>query len=254
MIYFIAASATVSTDVSLGGTRRYRPFFVSSRTFADDAAFEAVKADFVTAMAAVFDHPAEDIEATRKTATVVTLTFSIRDPAHTAVLTAKVASDTLVNDLNTHLATVDSLSDLTIAELSEAVHAPIEDDEEETTEEGDDDDAEIVEDGDDDEDEEDEGEDEEGDDEGGDDEGDDEDDDEDDDDDEGGDDDGEDDEGGDDAEGDDEDGDDEGGDDEGDDEGEDDEDGDDEDGDDEDGDDEGEDDEGDDDEGIEHIP
>ena len=248
MIYFIAASATVSTDVSLGGTRRYRPFFVSSRTFADDAAFEAVKADFVTAMAAVFDHPAEDIEATRKSATVVTLTFSIRDPAHTAVLTAKVASDTLVNDLNTHLATVDSLSDLTIAELSEAVHAPIEDDEEETTEEGDDDDAEIVEDGDDDEDEEDEGEDEEGDDEGGDDEGDDEDDD-----DEGGDDDGEDDEGGDDAEGDDEDGDDEGGDDEGDDEGGDDEDGDDEDGDDEGEDDEGDDDEGGDDEGIEYI-
>ena len=231
MIYFIAASATVSTDVSLGGTRRYRPFFVSSRTFADDAAFEAVKADFVTAMAAVFDHPAEDIEATRKSATVVTLTFSIRDPAHTAVLTAKVASDTLVNDLNTHLATVDSLSDLTVAELSEAVHAPIEDDEEETTEEGDDDDAEVVEVGDDDEDDEDEGEDEEGDDEDGDDE-------------EEGDDDGEEDEGGDDEEGDGEDGDDEGDDDEGDDEG-----GDDEDGDDEGGDDEGEDDEGDDDEG-----
>ena len=235
MIYFIAASATVSTDVSLGGTRRYRPFFVSSRTFADDAAFEAVKADFVTAMAAVFDHPAEDIEATRKTATVVTLTFSIRDPAHTEILTAKVASDTLVNDLNTHLASVESLKDLTVAELSEAVHAAIEDDEEETTEEGDVEDAEVVEDGDDDEGDEDEADDGEGDDEDG-------------DEDEGGDDGGEDDEGGDDEEVDDEDGDDEGDDEGGDDEG-----GDDEGGDDEGEDDEGDDDDGGDDEGIEYI-
>merc|ERR1712165_705166 len=42
-------------------------------------------------MAAVFDFPAEDIEASRKTATVVTLVFSIRDPSHTAIETTETA-------------------------------------------------------------------------------------------------------------------------------------------------------------------
>ena len=121
-LIFAAASQTVSTSVTVGNVRRYRPFFVSTRALADDAAFKAIESDIIALMATVFDHEAEDITAERTDATTIKLTFKIRDPAKTSTLKTLIESDTIAASITTELGkhTNPTLSALQVTALSAA--------------------------------------------------------------------------------------------------------------------------------------
>ena len=89
----------------------------------DTKMFDAIKTDFISAMAVVFSVKADNIKVDLKDPTTLTLTFSVRKPSQRFALETFIKSATIANATTDELRKVNStlLSAITVLSLSDPI-------------------------------------------------------------------------------------------------------------------------------------